>query len=92
MSAQVDQFCDKLRDRLDTLEERVQSAKSKIRSLPEHGEEAMRAKLEESHSELQARQERFEQSAANMKARAQQKVAATKEEISRWKAQHEVRE
>jgi uncharacterized protein (DUF342 family) len=91
MSAQVDQFCDKLRDRLDTLEERVQSAKSRIRSLPQRGEDAVRAKFEESHNDLQARKERFEQSAANMKARAQQKVAATKEEISRWKAQHEVR-
>jgi hypothetical protein len=91
MSAQVDQFCEKLRDRLDTLEDRVMSSKSKIRSLPERGEEAVRAKFEESHNELQARKERFEQAAANLKARAQQKVVATKEEISQWKAQHEVR-
>ena len=91
MSAQVDQFCDKLRDRLDTLEVRVQSAKSGIRNLPERGEDAVRAKFEESRNDLQARKERFEQSAANMKARAQQRVAATKEEISQWKAQREVR-
>jgi hypothetical protein len=91
MSTQVDQFCDKLRDRLDALDDRVQSAKARIRSLPEHGEEAVREKLEESRNDVQARKQRFAESVAKMQAGAQQKVAATKEEISRWKAQREVR-
>jgi hypothetical protein len=35
MSAKVDQFCNQLRDRLNTIEGRLQSAKTNIQSLPE---------------------------------------------------------
>ena len=35
MSAKVDQFCDKLRDQLDTVERRLQTVKSNIQELPE---------------------------------------------------------
>jgi peptidoglycan hydrolase CwlO-like protein len=90
MSAQVDQFCDKLKDRLNTLEVRVKSAKTQIRDLPERGEKALRAKLDETRGEFQARKQRFEQAAASMKAKAQQKAAETKEQVNEWKAKHEV--
>jgi chromosome segregation ATPase len=91
MNAKVDQFCDKLRDRLNTIEGRLQSVKTNMKALPEQAEEALRDKLESARTKLQAQKERVEQTRANLKARAQQKMAETKEAVSEWKAKRETR-
>jgi hypothetical protein len=91
MSAKVDQFCDKLRDRLDAVEGRLESFKTNVQALPEQAEKALRDKLDEARNRLQARKERLEQTRANLKARAQQKMAETKEAVGEWKAKRETR-
>jgi exonuclease VII large subunit len=91
MSVQVDQFCDKLKDRLDTMADRIQSTKSHIEALPEKGDKALRKLLDDARSNVESRKQRGDQALANLKAKAQQKVAETKEEVSRWKEQRDVR-
>jgi exonuclease VII large subunit len=91
MTVQVHPFSDKLRNRLDAIEERIQSAKSQILALPEQGEKAMSAKLDETRNELQSRKQRFEQTLARLKAHVQQKVAEAKEDIADWKAKRDLR-
>jgi len=91
MSAKVDQFCDQLRDRLSTIEGRLQSVKTNMKALPEQAEKALRDKLAEARTKVQAQKERVEQTRANLKARGQQKVAETKEAVSEWKAKGETR-
>jgi predicted nucleic acid-binding Zn-ribbon protein len=91
MSAQVDQFCDKLKGRLDTIEGRIQSAKSQIAGLPDKGEKAVRKLLDNAHSNVESRKQRVDQAFANLKAQAEEKVAETKEEVARWKQQRDVR-
>jgi chromosome segregation ATPase len=91
MSAKMDQFCDNLRDRLDTVEGRLKSVRTNIQALPGKAENALREKRDEAHRKLQAQKERIDQVRANLKTRAQQKVAETKEEVSEWKAKQETR-
>src|SRR5262249_39223822 len=91
MSAKVDQFCDQLRDRLNTIEGRLKSVKTNIQTMPEQAEKALRNKLDEARNKVQAQKERVEQTLANLKAQAQQKMAETKETVSEWKAKRETR-
>jgi peptidoglycan hydrolase CwlO-like protein len=91
MSAKVDQFCDALRDRLNAVEGWFESVKADVKGMPEKADKALRAKLDQVRTKLQAEKERVEKAQANLKARAQQKIAETKEMISEWKAKHETR-
>lgn len=61
MSATVDQFCDKLRDRLNAVEGWAQTAKADIQARSGQAEKALRAKLEEARNKLQAQKERIDE-------------------------------
>jgi uncharacterized protein YaiL (DUF2058 family) len=91
MSAKVDQFCDNLRDRLNRVEARLETAKTNIQALPGQAEKVVREKLGEVQQKLLAQKDRIDQTRANFKARAQQKLTETKEAIDQWKANHEAR-
>jgi len=91
MSEKVDKFCDKLRDRLNAIEGRVQSVKADIQTLPAKAEKALRDKIDAARTKLQVQKERVEKARVDLKVWADQKLAETKEAISEWKAKHEVR-
>jgi len=90
MSATVDQFCDKLRDRLNAIERRLQTVKADIQSHSEDATNAVRGKLEEAKTKLHAEKERVEKIRANLKARADQKIAETKEAVNQWVKKREI--
>jgi len=75
MSAAVDQFCGKLRDRLNAIEGRFESFTAEMQSLSEKAETAVRGKLEEVRSKVETQKKHFEQTRHNLEAMAQQKVA-----------------
>src|SRR4051794_32034124 len=89
MSAKVDQFCDNLRDRLNTMEARLTSFKTTVQALPEQSQKVVQAKLDEARHELQAQKEHIDQTRAGLEARVQEKLTETKEAIGRWKAKRE---
>jgi hypothetical protein len=91
MSAQVDEFCETLRDRLNAIEDRIKSAKTNVRTVTEKGERAIRQKADEIRGELESRKDSVEQFVANLQVQAQQKVAETTEEVGQWKAQRDAR-
>jgi hypothetical protein len=91
MSARVDQFCDGLRDRLNTVEGRIQSVKTNVQALPGQGETAVRDKLSAVQNKLHTQKEQIEETKAKIKAQAQAKVDETKEAITLWKARRETR-
>jgi hypothetical protein len=91
MNAKVDQFTDKLRDRLNTIESRLESAKADMQSLANQGEQALRLKLDEARAKIHAQKERVDQARANLTAWGQQKLAETTEAVSQWKAKRETR-
>ena len=77
MSERVDKFCDGLRDRLNAIEARVQSAKANIQALPGKAEKAVQAEVEEARAKLQAQKQHIEKTRADLKAWAEQKLAET---------------
>jgi hypothetical protein len=91
MSATVDQFCDKLRDRLNAIEGQLQDVKAYMHGQSEEAEKALRGKLGEVRTRLQSQKERIERTRANLQDRARQKMADTKEAVGEWKAKRETR-
>jgi chromosome segregation ATPase len=91
MSERVDQFCDKLRERLNAIEGRIQSVKTDVQALPAKAEKALQQKLDEARTKVEAQKQRVEKARADLKAWADQKVAETKEAIDEWKAKREAR-
>ena len=91
MSTKMDQFYDNLRDGLDTVEGRLKSVRTNMQTLREQGEKALREKLDGAGRKLQVQKERVDQTRANLKARAKQKMHDTKETVSEWKAKRETR-
>lgn len=91
MSARVDKFCDGLRDRLNTIESRVESFKANVQALPGKVEKAVHDKLEEARVKLQAQKERIDKARADLKAWGEQKKAETQATIRDWKAKGEAK-
>ena len=91
MSARVDQFCDKLRDRLNTMEGRLQTVKATVQGMSKEAEKTLREKLAETRTRVETQKEKVEKTRANLKARAQEKIGQAREAISEWKAKHETR-
>jgi hypothetical protein len=91
MSATVDKFCDNLRDRLNSVEKRLQTAKRNVQSLTNEGERTVRQKCDEFHLKAQVEKDRIERLQGSLRSKAQQKLTETKELISDWKAKNETR-
>ena len=68
MGAEVDQFCDKLRDRLNAIEAWLQSVKTDIQSLSGKVRDDLRNKWEQAHTKLHAQKEHVEQTRAELKS------------------------
>lgn len=90
MSEKVDQFCDKLRDRLTAIEGRLKTVKSDIKTHSEEAGKAIRGKLDQARTRLHAEKEKVDKLRANLKVRAEQKIAETKEAVNEWKKKHEI--
>ena len=91
MSQRVDQFCEGLHERLNTIEGRIESVKTSLHELPAKAEKVVREKLDQARTKIQAEKERVEKARVDLKTRADQKIAETKEAINEWKAKREVR-
>jgi type I site-specific restriction endonuclease len=91
MSAEVDQFCDKLRDRLNAIEGRLRALATDMQGFPAQAEKTLRDKLEEARTKLEAQKDRIEQTRAQFKARIHQMMTETNHAIDEWKAKGEAR-
>jgi len=91
MSAKVDKFCDSLRDKLNAMEARIESAKANVQALPGKADNAVQDKVDEARTKVQAQKERIEKTRADLKAWAEQKKAETQTTIREWKAKREAK-
>jgi hypothetical protein len=91
MSTRVEQFCGRLRDRLNAIEGRAETIKAYVVGRSEAVEKTLRGMLEEACTKLQAQKDQVERIRTNLKAMAPQKIAETKEAVSEWKAKRETR-
>jgi len=89
MSARVDQFCDKLKDRLNTLEDQLATLRRNVQKLPKQGEQALQKCLTEARSKIDVEKKKVEQAQASLKTRAEQKIGQAKDAVSQWKAKGE---
>ncbi|MFN0017194.1 MAG: hypothetical protein ACKVP0_02980 [Pirellulaceae bacterium] len=89
MSARVDQFCDQLRDRLNTFEDQLARLKTNVQKLPKQGEQSLQKCLTEARSKIEVEKKKVEQAQASLKSRAEQKIGQAKDAISQWKAKGE---
>ena len=90
MSARVDQFCDKLKDRLNALEVQVSALKTNIQKLPQQGEQALQKCLADTRSKIDQQRKNVEKARASLKARADEKIGQVKEAVHEWQAKQEV--
>jgi prefoldin subunit 5 len=91
MTLKVDQFYDKLRDRLNLVDGGLQSLKVSFQSLPAKSEQSLRACLESVKNQFQAGKDQAMQIQANVSAHVEQKLVETKEAISGWKMKKETK-
>lgn len=91
MSAQVDEFCDKLRDRLNTVEERLRAFETDVQAFPNQAEKSLRDKLDEARTKLEAQKERIEETRAKFKVRIHQMMTENRQAVSEWKAKGQTR-
>lgn len=91
MSARVDQFCDNLRDRLNTMEGRFNSLKANVQAVPKRADQAVRGKLDEARRKLGAQKQHVEQACTTLKTRAHEKVTESEDAVHEWKAKREAR-
>lgn len=91
MSATVDKFCNDLRDRLNDVESRVQTAKASLQALAGQADKTLRQRCDELNRKARAKRDHIERLRESLKTKAQQKLAETKEIVSQWKAKNETR-
>jgi len=92
MSAKVDQFFDRLRERLNAIEGWLDSVVADIRSLPWIVRKAQQKKLREARARLRAQKERVEQTRAELTSPPQLAVELLVESVIGWKAKPDERE
>jgi len=89
MSAAVDQFCDRLLDRLNTMQCRRETIKAYVEGRSEALKKVLQGWLDEARTKLQAQEDWGERTEARLTAMAQQKTAETKEAVNEWKAKRD---
>jgi predicted HicB family RNase H-like nuclease len=90
MSAKVDQFCEKLKNRLNALADQLETLKENVKQLPKEGEQALQKYLNETRSRIAQRKKSVEQVRASLMTRAEQKIGQVEEAIVEWKTKGEV--
>ena len=89
MSAKVDQYFDRLRDRLKAIEGWLDSIVADIRALPWKVRRAHQRMLHEARAKLRAQKERVEQTRTELKSPPQSAVELLVESVIDWKANPE---
>jgi hypothetical protein len=92
MSTRLDQFCDKLRARLDTVEGRLRSVKSSLQALPVQAEEPFGGRIDLDGHQVEPPTKRVDESRARLKTWAQRNMAKTKVVFGAWRARQATRE
>ena len=91
MSAKVDKFCDDLRNRLNAIAARMDSAKASIQAFPDKADKAVQDKVAQARNKVQAQKDRVEKARMQLKAWSEQTKAENEATIREWKAKHEAK-
>jgi hypothetical protein len=92
MSEKIDQFCDDLRDRLNAVDDRLQTMKASVESANAETKAAVLAKVNEAGAKVEARKREVETARKNVGAHLETKKLETKDKIEEWKRNREVKQ
>jgi hypothetical protein len=89
MSERIDEFCENLRVKLTSMDDKLQALKAKIDAKSKAAEQDVRAQLDSLTRRME--QDRLKVSSAQneVKKWVEERKAATKEKIAEWKTKHE---
>jgi uncharacterized protein YicC (UPF0701 family) len=85
MSERVDQFCNKLRGRLNAVEEHLDQIKQRLSSTRQESRAAVEAKVAEAKAKFDAQRTMVEKAKADAKSQIEEKKAETASKIEEWK-------
>jgi hypothetical protein len=85
MSAKVDPFCDRLRDRLNAIERWLETVKADIQTLPWKVRKAHQARLRDARAKLQAQKEHVERTRAELKSAPRSATELLVDAVIGWK-------
>ena len=91
MSERIDKFCSSLNTKLNDLEARVTSFKTKVQSAPKQAEEALHMQLDLAKQKVESQKQAVDKAKTNLQNWADQKKAEAKATIEGWKANHEAK-
>jgi len=92
MSTRVDQFCDNLRARLDTVEGRLRSVKSSLQALPEVAARSLGERPHLAHLTVEPRTESVDECRSQLRAWAKRNMDKTRVAFGQWMARQAIRE
>lgn len=90
MSKKVDEFCEKLRHDLTSVEDRLSQIKQQIDRSGKETRSAIEAKLGEAKAKVEAQKKEADEALAKVKSRIEEKKSETHEKIEEWKTNREL--
>ena len=91
MTERVDEFTDKLRDRLNGAEARLEQVKTSIAAAKTETRASIEGKIAEAKASAEAQKSALEDAQARMKSDLEEKKAATQEHVATWKQERQVK-
>ena len=91
MSIAIDNFTKKLHDNLEAVDNRIQSLKTSIQSIPKKTQSEIQSKLHEAKANLDAKKHEFDEYRVKLKTQFEEKDSEVKLNIEEWKENREVK-
>jgi uncharacterized membrane protein len=91
MSVQVDKFCDDLRQKLNSIDERITAMKADANGKARQSQQAVKTLLDSVQKRIDARQAAVDGAKAKVTAWAEEKKAKFDGKVSEWKEKGEAR-
>jgi chromosome segregation ATPase len=91
MSERVDKFCAALQNKLNDLENRMNSLKTNLKSAPKQAEETLHKQLSQSQKKAESQKQTIEAAKTSVRNWLDQRKADATATVEQWKAQHETK-
>jgi hypothetical protein len=92
VSAQIDNFRNQLRTKVEDADKRLRDLETKVKASGEKAEDDAKAQLSSLETKVKAQQAKVQASETSMKTWVEEKKKVTSNKIAEWKAQRRVKE
>ena len=91
MSEKIDQFCENLRTRLNSVDEKLNAVKSNIKAADQKNRAAIQGQLDKAKSAIEAERQKAKDRKAKLDQRFDELKADTDTKIQEWKTKRELK-